>query len=360
VTFTGGEPPETVLSGFTITNGSTTSYGGGICGSGPGGYSHATIANCRIVGNDATKGGGLYGCAGLVTRCLVAGNSAGNGGGLADCFNRVANCVIGGNFGVAGGGGIYSCDATIDNCTIVGNSTAVGPGGGINDCSGTISDCIIWSNTAPSDSQVSYSPNLTYSCIQDWLAGGTGNIVANPLFVDADGSDDDPATWADNDYHLLPNSPCINGGDPGGDYSGQLDMDGEPRVLYGRVDMGADEVTPIAGDFEPDGDVDLDDYAALEAAMNGPNQPPGDPAADLDADGDCDLGDFTVFAHNFTGLFSDFDDDGDVDLDDYAVFVSAMNGPNQPPGDPAADLDGDNDCDLNDLSIFMLNFTGSL
>jgi len=48
---------------------------------------------------------------------------------------------------------------------------------------------------------------------------------------------------------------------PGGDYSGQVDVDGQPRVAYGRVDMGADEVYPIAGDVEPDGDVDFLDFA---------------------------------------------------------------------------------------------------
>jgi len=61
--------------------------------------------------------------------------------------------------------------------------------------------------------------------------------------------------------HLRGYSPCINAGDPGGDYSGQVDVDNQPRVAYGRVDMGADEVFPIAGDFEPDGDVDFADFA---------------------------------------------------------------------------------------------------
>jgi hypothetical protein len=42
-------------------------------------------------------------------------------------------------------------------------------------------------------------------------------------------------------YHLDANSPCINAGDPNGDYSGQVDIDGEDRVYNGIVDMGADE-----------------------------------------------------------------------------------------------------------------------
>jgi predicted outer membrane repeat protein len=44
------------------------------------------------------------------------------------------------------------------------------------------------------------------------------------------------------DYHLLPDSPCINAGDP--DYPfdpNETDLDGKPRVIGGRIDMGAYE-----------------------------------------------------------------------------------------------------------------------
>jgi probable HAF family extracellular repeat protein/parallel beta-helix repeat protein len=44
------------------------------------------------------------------------------------------------------------------------------------------------------------------------------------------------------DYHLLPGSPCINAGDP--DYvagPNETDLDGLPRVIGGRIDMGAYE-----------------------------------------------------------------------------------------------------------------------
>jgi hypothetical protein len=50
-------------------------------------------------------------------------------------------------------------------------------------------------------------------------------------------------------------------GDPAGDYTNQTDIDGEQRVLYDNVDIGADEVFPIAGDIDQDGDVDFDDFA---------------------------------------------------------------------------------------------------
>jgi len=62
----------------------------------------------------------------------------------------------------------------------------------------------------------------------------------------------------------------------------------------------------------------------------------------------------------------DFDDDGDVDLDDYEEFFACLNGPNvttPPPGcSPEqfvqADLDGDADCDLADAAAFVDRFTG--
>jgi parallel beta-helix repeat protein len=124
---------------------------------------------------------------------------------------------------------------TVQNNTVVESSTA-----GIYVFSGTepnITNCILWSN-----GDDLYNCSATYSCIEDCNdANGTGNICGDandPLFVDD----------ANDDYHLEPNSPCIDEGDPNGDYSSETDIDGEPRVMDGYadgndiVDMGADEV----------------------------------------------------------------------------------------------------------------------
>ncbi|HIJ53138.1 MAG TPA: hypothetical protein HPP66_08300 [Planctomycetes bacterium] len=67
------------------------------------------------------------------------------------------------------------------------------------------------------------------------LTGVNGNISVSPLFVD----------YEDGDFHLQSISPCINAGDPEGDYSGQTDIDGEPRVMGCGVDIGADEFTVV-------------------------------------------------------------------------------------------------------------------
>ncbi|MCH8150390.1 MAG: right-handed parallel beta-helix repeat-containing protein, partial [Planctomycetes bacterium] len=74
------------------------------------------------------------------------------------------------------------------------------------------------------------------------LEWGAGNIDFEPRFVDPDGADDDLATWDDNDYHLSPHSVCVEAGDPAFvESADQTDVDGDPRLWFDVVDIGADE-----------------------------------------------------------------------------------------------------------------------
>ncbi|MHC4460087.1 MAG: right-handed parallel beta-helix repeat-containing protein [Planctomycetota bacterium] len=298
-----------VLDGFTITAGNAngtwpdpTSVGGGMYIS----AGSPTVMNCTFSGNWASNGGGMHNFSSspTVTNCMFIGNSAaGTTGGMHNHTNSsptVTNCTFIGNSSASGGSGMFNfsnSNSTITNCTFTGNTATSGEGGGM--CNGgyntltgssptvtnctfsrnsavirgggmynyynsnpTLTNCIIWGNTAPTGPQIynhSSSPTVTYSDIAGGYSG-TGNIPDDPLFIDADGPDNISGTEDDN-LHLLGWSPCINAGDPSGDYTGQVDLDGKPRVAYGRVDMGADEVFPAAGDFEPDGDVDFVDFA---------------------------------------------------------------------------------------------------
>ncbi len=251
--------------------------GGGINCKGNG----TTISNCRITGNRAYGSNNIYGGGGLylsgqdaeISHCTISGNIVGGSGGMYDgsgaaicCVagaGTATDCLISGNIDDGGDGGFiifcYGGALVFRNCTITGNRNAMFgalPCLGVYTGSTTIADSILWNPGidevmvwANSDLTVQYSdvrggtseidvePNST-------LNWGPGMIAVDPLFVDPNGPDGNPNTPGDNDFHLSPNSPCINAGDPNGEYGGRVDIDGDPRIAGGRVDMGADEYCP--------------------------------------------------------------------------------------------------------------------
>ena len=135
---------------------------------------------------------------------------------------------------------------------------------------------------------------IGYSCVPI-LTGFLGNIDTDPGFVElgswADPNDpnialdpmDPNAIWIDGDYHLQPESPCINVGDP--EYiagPNETDLDGNPRIIGDRIDMGAYELqntSPVAN-AGPD--------QLLECACNTaePTMVTLDGSSSYDADGD--------------------------------------------------------------------------
>ena len=136
---------------------------------------------------------------------------------------------------------------TLANCTVVGNGTAKTTGGILNDGNILVlTNSILWNNMDEHgiDKEAQIWPDgtidITYSCV---LGGwtGAGNISDDPLFV-SPGYWDTGGYWIDGDYHLSSASPCIDAGDPA--YVAgpiETDLDSQPRVLGGRIDMGAYE-----------------------------------------------------------------------------------------------------------------------
>jgi hypothetical protein len=176
----------------------------------------------------AARGGGGAGFSTL-SRCTLTGNSTAASGGGA--FNSTVNsCILTANSALFGGG---AAEGTINNCTIVSNS-ASGAGGGIDLSSTFVDNCIIYYNTAPSQPNW-YFGTFKYCCTTPDL-GGVGNITNEPLFVNLAGGD----------FHLQSNSPCINSGNNAYVIS-TTDLDGNPRIVGGTVDIGAYEYqTPVS------------------------------------------------------------------------------------------------------------------
>ena len=137
----------------------------------------------------------------------------------------------------------------------------------------------------------------TYSCIQDSSeVNPYNNINTNPDFACTD-----PNL---GDYRLGPDSPCIDAGDPCGNYVGERDIDKHFRVLDGdgddekRVDMGADEYCnqgdENVADFNDDDIVDTDDL--VEMAELWLTEPGSSSKYDLCPDNRIDYIDLSYFA----------------------------------------------------------------
>lgn len=288
VLFASGEGPGSLLEGLTLTG----SPGSGVScvGSSP------SIENCAMTAN-YERGvqclsasptithcviSGSWGDSGVncrehsspdIANCTIWGNSAvGSGGGGVYCNESsptLTNCIISGNVATSSGGGGVQCvrnaSPTLINCTISTNSA--GAGGGV-DCWGnsapTLTNCIVWDNAGGALSVAGESSvHVTFSCVAgDDLWPGVGNINADPRFayegifdfsrsvpVEINGSIRQLPDYIVEapDYHLLPDSPCINAGTLHG--APPTDFAGNARPFEARVDMGAFELVshcPVA------------------------------------------------------------------------------------------------------------------
>jgi hypothetical protein len=292
-----GETADAVIQGFTINNGSAVVGGGMMLA-----YADPTIIDCVFTNNTADVAGAIR-HEGLdeltLIRCRFSGNTAWVGGGALASFGpgrlRVIDCVFADNWGdgagavasqhadaafinclftrntapaVAGGIADGSGETTLINCVLsrnesgmsggtefgyaqvaIVNCTVAGNlGGGIGSSNEgqqtlAITNCVVWGN---SPWQIEYPQEVVVSyCDVEGGWPGPGNINADPLFVQ-------PGT---DNVRLSIGSPCINAGsndalppdrfdlDGDGNTTEALpvDLDGNPRIQGGVVDMGAYE-----------------------------------------------------------------------------------------------------------------------
>jgi len=223
-----------VVRNLTITGGTglpsaalkaTDYYGAGVCAMGG---ATLRLENCHIVANGtkgegATFGGGAY-------------------AGGKDTRIELVQCLVRGNHAWATGGAtLADMEATVvhDRCTIVGNTARAwtfGHQGGVsvaNSGKAVVTHSIVWDNAGfqvrafgpPYDEGTKI--DVTWSAVQYGIEG-TGNLLKDPRFVDRE----------KGDFRLLPDSPCIDAGDP----KALRDPDGTPS------DLGA---LPVARDLGP-------------------------------------------------------------------------------------------------------------
>lgn len=195
---------------------------------------------------------------GTLYNCVLEGNS-GSGYGGASCSNVLWNCSVSNNWANYGGGGYAS---TYYNSLVVHNR-AGSQGGGAH--TGTFYNSTVAQNTAPTgagvytlmranDSIIYGNTNVigatdnvsgsnfggSNNCIYPQsLPVSGGNITNDPAFVDS----------TNGDFRLQPISRCINSG-ANVFVFGATDLNGNPRIRGGTVDMGAFEFqSDVAGTF---------------------------------------------------------------------------------------------------------------
>jgi parallel beta-helix repeat protein len=344
VKFVNDEKSNSVLEGFTLTNGSgtfdgyygylgggiyclkssptikanriewnTTDIGGGIFyrnGASP------LITNNKVFNNTAYKvGGGILAmgnCTGIISNNEISfnfGNASSGGIGLTgSCSPAIAGNVLEGNYAGGPGGGIYchnhsspaiennlilcneaveagggiscwdtsepeivnntlyrniagtygggiccreSSSPVVTNNTLLENQAYTG-GGGLGCLSNSfpnVTNGIVRENTSPVGPEIHGQPVISHCNVKGgWT--GTGNIDADPLFVDQAGGD----------FHLTFPSPCKDAGYNSASALPEVDFEGDPRIAHGCADMGADEFYThlySTGDATPGGNVEL-------------------------------------------------------------------------------------------------------
>ena len=307
-----------LVEGFTIRNGVSDTYGGGISLAtvctvrdclvvsnqswGAGGiiiYYPALVENCTIESNLATYWGGgvvFYNhSTGVVNRCIIRGNISSNyaggvafqyegivsnswivdnralvenGGGVSmEQGGTLVNSVVAGNFAQRDGGGVYTFQGTMMHCTVVSN-TAGRYGGGLQANNSTSWNSIVYFNEAPTNPNVRLNESFMFNCNAAPDFGGS-NFTNAPAFAD----------FAARDFHLAAGSACIDAGASG--LGVAVDYDGVARPQSGApgapalFDVGAFEYripVEVCDGIDNDGDAQVDEDCRNSSSYFSVNQ----------------------------------------------------------------------------------------
>ncbi len=262
-------------------NGNQATDGGAMYNNGSSGTSSPSLVNVTFSGNRANRDGGAlynnvssadpisyYGTSSpSLVHVTFSGNRAGGNGGAmwSAGFNygrsspSLVNVTFSGNQAGGSGGAMWNAgvnggtsSASLVNVTFSGNQATTGgamynAGSDGGTCSPSLVNVIVWGNTANTGGQIfnnSATPTLRDSLVEGGCPSGAtcggGMLSDDPRFVNPIAATNAPTTTGD--YRLLATSPAINAGDNSAvpaDVS--TDLDGNPRIVQSRVDLGAYE-----------------------------------------------------------------------------------------------------------------------
>jgi len=272
----------------TFTGNTATSGGGGVytvVGDPSDKGNSTTLTNNTFTGNTAKyRGGGVHvinphgtsGGTATLTNNTFSGNTVtvtaiypiehcGGGGAYVGADSTLTNNIFTGNIvtGGYGGGGVYiigygsTGTGTLTNNTITGNTATIN-GGGIRakfSYPENLYNNIIWNNTSPEGADLyidntgddPFFPTTVNLFNNDFDQSASGTYIVIPFTIDPSNLDNaNPLFEGSGDFYLTASSPCINTGDNDAPNLPDTDIDGNPRIVGGTVDMGAYEFQPVS------------------------------------------------------------------------------------------------------------------
>jgi hypothetical protein len=249
----------------TATSADGDAFGGGMYNI----NSSPTLTNTNFISNTATTippqaaqryafGGGMHNrhnsSPTLTNTNFISNTAKQDGGGMYNLDNSsptLTNVIFRENKAKFGGG-LYDTESsgpTLTNVTFYGNIAEGASGGGslgggicnwYNIVSITLTNCIMWDNTAPAGPEIHNEGNSTtefsYSLVKGEKCPEKSTCKetkfnADPEFVNPD----------KGDLHLQLGSPALDAGYNAAVADVPTDLDGNPRIACGVVDMGAYE-----------------------------------------------------------------------------------------------------------------------
>lgn len=383
-----GESPATILDGFTITRGRTTSNGGGllVLGAAP------TVLNCVFRENDAAYGGAvfmqaaqptLHGCgfeqnvaaqsggglyffgppgmpAGVVDDCWFIDNRAGAAGGAVrvwDVRPSFVRCRFELNHARQQGGAVANggaAAATFERCIFDGNRTDTlfgswdAYGGGMSNFESSrpiLTSCVFVRNHA-----VALLPRLSYGGA---VASGASAVARL-----------EHCTLVDN-YANIGRGVCVLGG-ANVAITGAIFWNGGNDVAVLDVSFVSIAYSNVPGGFPGPGNLNVDpELDGLRLSSESRCIDAGDPAfaspvaRDLDGHARVLRGRVDMGAYEF-GI-GDVNSDGVVDAQDFIAGATCFTGPDAGPYTPGCerlDFEYDGDVDLLDLAALQPTVSG--